>query len=584
MAGDGGAGPPPEARVAFFRQLLADGITTIFGNPGSSEESLLDLLRDPAFADIRYYLAYQEGVAVGMADAYARAAPAVEREGDLHAWRRPALVQLHSYAGLANGLGMMQYARRGYVPMVVIAGEAGLRYDALDGQMSQDLTAIARPFVKSDVNGPCAWRVVDADSLLRLLRRAIKAAATPPMGPVFLALPMDILDRPCTEPVAASAPIFSMVAPDKRAIEKAADLLAAAERPLLLMGDGIAAAGAQDALTDVAELLGAPVWGGNVSEFNMDRDHDLFAGDLGHMFGEASRPILSAADAVLICGTTVLPEVFPLPTGVFAPDASLIHFDINGYEIGKNFPMTVGALGDPRLSLEALAAALRQRLDEGRIAASRQRVKQLGEAKREQRAKLVEAHLQQGDMMPLRAHRFMRELVAAIPDDALIFDEALTTSPELLCYLPVKSARYFQTRAGMLGTGLPGTLGLKVAHPDKLVIGLAGDGGGMMTIQALATAARHDIAAKFIICNNRSYRILKYNLQTYWRGRNEADTQDFPDSFDLRKPDLRFDLLAQAQGVQGERVETAEQIAPAIARMLAHDGPYLIDLIISGAL
>ena len=177
-------------RFAFFRQLLADGVTCMFGNPGSSEENLFDALRSPEFKDFRYYLALHEGPAVAIADAFARASPPMALNGDAFAWRRPALVQLHSYAGLANGLGMMYYARRGYTPMVVIAGEAGLRYEALDGQMAADLAAIARPFVKSDANGPCAWRVVDPGSLLRLLRRAIKTAATPPMGPVFLALPI----------------------------------------------------------------------------------------------------------------------------------------------------------------------------------------------------------------------------------------------------------------------------------------------------------------------------------------------------------------------------------------------------------
>ena len=148
-------------RFAFFRQLLADGVTCMFGNPGSSEENLFDALRSPEFKDFRYYLALHEGAAVAIADAFARASPPVALDGDSFAWRRPALVQLHSYAGLANGLGMMYYARRGYTPMVVIAGEAGLRYEALDGQMAADLAAIARPFVKSDANGPCAWRVVD---------------------------------------------------------------------------------------------------------------------------------------------------------------------------------------------------------------------------------------------------------------------------------------------------------------------------------------------------------------------------------------------------------------------------------------
>ena len=315
-------------RFAFFRQLLADGVTCMFGNPSSSEENLLDALQSPEFKDFRYYLALQEGAAVAIADAFARASPAVATDGDAFAWRRPALVQLHSYAGLANGLGMMYYARRGYTPMVVIAGEAGLRYEALDGQMAADLAAIARPFVKSDANGPCAWRVVDPGSLLRLLRRAIKTAATPPMGPVFLALPMDVLDQPNAEPIGRSFPVLTTVVPDQALIAEAARLLRSAARPLILMGDGIAAAGAQAELAEVADLIGAVVWGGNCKEVNMRASHPLFGGYLGHMFGADSVPIISAADVVLICGTTVLPEVFPALNGVFAANAKVIHFDL----------------------------------------------------------------------------------------------------------------------------------------------------------------------------------------------------------------------------------------------------------------
>jgi benzoylformate decarboxylase len=194
----------------------------MFGNPGSSEENLLDALNDAEFSGFKYYLALQEGSAVGMADAYARAAAPIQLEGDPYPWRRPALVQLHSYAGLANGFGMIYCAKRGYTPMVVIAGEAGIRFEAMDGQMAADFPEIARPFVKSDHNGPCSWRAVDSRSLLRLVRRAIKSAVTPPMGPVFLALPMDVLDELVTEPIERTIPVASRILPDGKVFAGAA--------------------------------------------------------------------------------------------------------------------------------------------------------------------------------------------------------------------------------------------------------------------------------------------------------------------------------------------------------------------------
>jgi benzoylformate decarboxylase len=165
----------------------------------------------------------------------------------------------------------------------------------------------------------------------------------------------------------------------------------------------------------------------------------------------------------------------------------------------------------------------------------------------------------------------------------VIFDEALTTSPEVTRYLPpTLPGHYFQTRGGSLGVGFPGAIGLKLAYPDKTVVGFSGDGGAMYTIQALWTAAHHNVNVKLVVCNNRSYRILKHNIQNYWYER-ELDERDFPHPFDITSPNLDFAGLAMAMGVKATRVETPDQVGPAIAQSLDHDGPFLIDLVISGA-
>ncbi len=550
----------------------------MFGNPGTSEQSLLDALRDDEFKSLTYYLALHEGPAVAIADAYARAT------------RRPAIVQLHSYAGLANGLGMMKFAHRGYTPMVVLAGEAGLRYEALDGQMAGDLVSIARPFVKSDHNGPCSWRVVDPGSVLRLLRRAFKTAATPPMGPVFLSLPMDVLDAENTEEVVPTSLVRTAVVPDEETLKLAAELLAKASSPLILMGDGIAASGAQKELTEVAELLGASVWGANCSEVNMAASHPLLSGLLGHMFGKDSKAITSAADGVFICGTTVLPEVFPALEGVFAPKAQVIHFDLNVTELAKNLPAAVAAMADPKLSLARLAVILRKQMTSEQKAAAQTRCKDATAKKEKLHKEQIARDDAQANREPLRVFQFARELgkrLKQLPKGAVIFDEALTTSPEVCRYLTSpqdEAGDYFQTRAGMLGTGLPGTVGLKVARPDRTVFGFIGDGGAISTIQALATAARYGIGAKFVVCNNRSYRILKYNLKEYREEQGLPLDQPYPDSFDLAAQNLRFDLLAKGQGVDAVRVERFDQIDAALNQALKDDNPFLIDLVVSGEL
>lgn len=548
-------------RFAILDQLLADGIRYMFGNPGTVEQGFLDALSD--YRNLQYILTLQESVAVAIADGYARAT------------RRPTVVQLHSGVGLGNGIGMMYQARRGHAPLVVISGEAGVRYDAMDAQMAADLVAMAEPVTK------WATRVVDSSSLLRVLRRAIKVAATPPMGPVFVCLPLDVLDAPNEEDVVPTSFPVTRVAPEPEQIAQMAAMLAAARKPMIIMGDGVAASGAQAELTRVAELLGAEVWGADSSEVNISATHPLFKDLLGHMFGEHSRAITSQADVVLICGTYVFPEVFPALSGVFAPGAKVIHIDLNAYEVAKNFPVDLGLISDPKTTLAKLAAALEATMTPEQKAAASARTSQCAAAKEQEVTAQREADKGRRDAVPLHPSRFLEELAAQLPKDAMIFDEALTASPDLVHYLPPTTpGHYFQTRGGSLGVGIPGAIGLKLACPDKTVIGFSGDGGSMYTIQALWTAAHHRIGAKFVICNNHSYELLKLNIQQYWRER-QLPEREFPASFDLRDPDIRFDELARAMGVQAVRVETPEQIGPAIRRALADDAPFLIDLVIT---
>ena len=185
------------------------------------------------------------------------------------------------------------------------------------------------------------------------------------------------------------------------------------------------------------------------------------------------------------------------------------------------------------------------------------------------------------DETPIQMSRFAEELAAQLEGkDVVVFDEALTSSPALVRYLPPqRTGEYFLTRGGSLGVGIPGAIGAKLANPDKIVIGLTGDGGSMYTIQALWTAARHNIDAKFIICNNASYRLLQLNIDQYWKELG-IPKHDYPLSFDLSHPPLHFVDMARGMGVQGLRVEKPWEIKGAIEQMLAHPGPFLIDLVL----
>src|SRR5579863_839253 len=374
-------------RFAIMDQLLADDIHYMFGNPGTVEQGFLDVLED--YPDIKYILTMQETIAVGIADGYARAT------------KKPTIVQLHSGVGLGNAVGMMYQAKRGHAPLVIINGDAGIRYDAMDAQMAADLVAIAEPVTK------WATRVVDPSSLLRVLRRAIKIAATPPMGPVYVCLPMDVLDALNEEEVVPTSFPMTRVAPEPEQIAQVAALLASASKPMIIMGDGVAASGAQAELTRVAEITGAEVWGADSSEVNMSASHPLFKDLLGHMFGEHSRAITSRADVVLICGTYVFPEVFPALTSVFAPEAKVIHIDLNAYEVAKNFPVDLGLICDPKTTLAKLALALERAMTADQKAAAASRGRQHATEKEQEVAAQRLADMSRRETVPLYASRFM---------------------------------------------------------------------------------------------------------------------------------------------------------------------------------
>ncbi len=547
-------------RFAILEQFLADGIYYMFGNPGTSEEGFLDALSQ--YPELKYILTLQESVAVMAADGYARAT------------KKPALVQIHSTPGLGNAIGALYQAKRGHSPLIVIGGDAGIKYQAMDAQMAGDLVAFAEPVTK------WSTMVLEPSSLLRVLRRAIKIATTPPMGPVYVCLPMDILDAPIVEAVRPTSLPSTRTVPDEESLKNAAAMLASAQKPMIFVGDGIAYAGAQNELTAVAELLGAEVWDVDSGELNMSYTHPLYQGMTGHMFGSSSLPITAKGDVNLICGTYMLPEVFPELGNIFAPDAKTIHIDLNAYEIAKNHHVDLGFVSDPQLTLAKLGSMLDVMMTPDRQEMAQKRTAEIAQTKQTNRDRQLEQDRAVRDAIPLHFSRVAAELAAQLPQDAIIFDEALTCSPHLTRYLPpTQPEHYFLTRGGSLGVGIPGAIGAKLAHPDKMVIGITGDGGAMYTIQALWSAARHQIDAKFIICNNRSYRLLQLNIQAYWQ-QQHLETHDFPLSFDLSKPEIRFDEMARSMGVAAMRVVKPEEIAPAIQTALAHNGPFLIEVIL----
>jgi thiamine pyrophosphate-dependent acetolactate synthase large subunit-like protein len=549
-------------RYAILEQFVADGVTHIFGNPGTVEQGFLDALGD--FPSLHYILTLQESVAIMAADGYARAA------------RRPAIAQIHSSPGLGNAIGAIYQAQRGHAPIVIIGGDAGIKYQAMDAQMAADLVSMAKPVTK------WSTMVQHPSSLLRTLRRAYKIAATPPMGPVYVCLPQDVMDEPATESVFPTSLPITHSLPAQELVEAAAAMLAEAEHPTFYVGDGVAWSGAQPELLRLCELLGADVWGSDAGELNLPYTHPLWRGQTGHMFGPQSLPIAQSGDVNLVVGTYIFPEVFPELGDIWTPGARTIHVDLNAYEIAKNHPVDLGLVADPKLTLAAIADALEGKLSRTKRDAACARLKQAATAKQVQSEKERAADRARGDVTPLHFSRLMMELAPRLPADTVVFDEGLTSSPDLTRWLPPSTVgQFYQTRGGSLGVALASSLGVQVAHHGKTVLAVSGDGGAMYTIQALWSAARHNLPVKYIVCNNRSYRLLQANISQYWSEQGVTD-RPFPLSFDLSKPDLQFAEMAKALGVAGRRVQTAEEIVPAVEEMLAHDGPFLLDVVLEG--
>lgn len=548
-----------QGKFKILEQFLADGMHYMFGNPGTVEQGFLDCLRE--YPKLEYILALQESVAVMMADGYARAT------------HQPALVQLHSTPGIGNGVGALYQAMRGHVPLVVIGGDAGLKYINMDAQMAGDLVAFMEPVTKYST------MVTNSQSLLRTIRRAIKIASTPPMGPVYVCLPMDILDEINDEDVIPTSVPSTKVVPLPELITQVAQMLLAAQKPVIFIGDGVAYSAANGELTRVAGLVGAEVYGVDVGDLNMDTSHPLYQGLTGHMFGQESLPITQRGDVNLIVGTYMLPEVFPELNDVYAPGAKIIHIDLNAYEIAKNHRVDVGVVSDPKLSLKRLAEAIESLATPAQKVIAKDRFEAMSKAKAERVRAAIENDSRETEKKFLHIAQFSRVLAEKLPKDAIIFDESLTASSILTRYLqPRLPGHYFVTRGGSLGVGIPGAIGIKLADSAKTVVAFTGDGGSMYTIQALWTAARYNVGAKFVICNNGSYRLLERNIDQYWKEQG-IPGHEYPECFDLTGCPIRFDVLATSMGVAAVRVERADEINEAISKMLSNDKPFLIDLV-----
>ena len=549
-------------KQALLEMLKAEGVEYIFGNPGTSEGPIIDLLGD--YPEFRYILTLQESVAMGMGEAYARATG------------RASFVSLHVDSGLANGIALMLDALNTGTPMVVTSAN----YDARKvNETITDLANLVRPVTKWSVE------LDHADQIPSVIRRAFNEANSHPKGPVYVGFTSNALEGMAEMNIVPSRPVHDATRPSANGIAEAATLLMDASRPMMLVGDRLSDDGALDQAVELAELMGLPVYQARGAEVAFPTRHDQFLGALSLRVSQ-QRAVLQEVDLVLAVGSDPFEELFYWGDVILPPEASLVHIDPDRKAIGRSEPTDVGIVGHCGLALSDLIAAVKERLSPGDFAEIEQRKQAVIQQRRDSRAAFEESVAEKWDHKPMTPARMMSELADAIPDNAIVVDDSISNRGTMRHYFQAERRGDLRGYRGQsIGGGMGTTMGTQCANPDRPVFGIIGDGSAMMTIQGLWTAANDNIPCIFVICNNGMYRVLKVNFNVY-----QQDVLELPETSggrllysDFGTP---FDMaaIANSMGVHGERITEPSQIKPAVDRAVASGKPALLDMVIDGEL
>ena len=512
----------------------------------------------PTRVGSHYVLALQENVAVAMADGYAQASG------------RPSFVNLHTVAGLGGGLGNLTNALANRTPMVVTAGQQDRRHLLAEPILSGDLTGLAAPSSK--------WQheVRHLGELAPILRRAFLSAATPPTGPVFVSIPMDVLD----ETGDVDVPPRSHVAQGAVAggLEELAGLLAEAapDDVALVVGDEIAGGGAVGEVVALAETLGARVFGVPLySNLNFPFDHPLWTGMLNFTAAGVSG-MLSRFRRIFVIGAKAF-LVYPwTPPSPLPPGSELLHLAADPALVGRDLPTRFGAVGDIAASLAALQPLVGR---PGRQGGHRCRARPGPERSGRSGGPIRRLRGRPGGGVAHARHgRDARAAVGAAARGALV-DEAITTGFYVrMLYRSSTPGSYYFTRGGGLGWGVPAALGVKLARPDMPVLCIVGDGSIMYSAQALWTAAHENLPVVIAVVNNRQYAILKMNLLE--SGSEAARAGKFV-GMDLNSPPVDYVTLARSMGVDAQLVEKPADVTEAARAAFESGRPTLLELPIS---
>ena len=548
--------PVMSGKRAFLDLLKQEGVKVMFGNPGTTELPLMD-----AFAvenDIRYILGLQEAALMAMADGYAQAS------GEL------AVLNLHVAPGLGNAMGMLYDAMKANAPVLVTAGQQDLEYLVTEPVLTADLPTLARPFVK------WAAEVHRLEDLPRYVHRAVKTALAPPTGPVFLALPGDVLKNDADIDLLEPTRVAPRIRGDADAVAAAADMLAKAERPVIIAGDAVTQSRAHKELVALAEAIAAPVYVEFIpNTASFPASHPLYRGSITRSQAGV-REVLDQHDLLFSVGGDLFTWSLPSTIDPWPAGLPLIHLDTDPWQIGKNYPAQVGILGDPKATLPDITAAIAARMTAGARSAATARLKSIGDANKKDREAFRAKARALAGKTPVQPLALLEAIGAMLPKDAVVIEEVLSSSPGARSLINSEDEQsFYGLRGGGIGWGLPAAIGAKLALPDRPVVALVGDGSAMYTVQGLWTAARYRLPIVWVIFNNTSYRILKQRLVML---RGLAEQADKFVGMELNDPAIDFVGLARSLGIDGQRAKTVKDATDLIGKALKDGTAMLIDV------
>ena len=547
--------PTYTGRAAFLELLIQEGVTHLFGNPGTTELPLMEVV--PQYPQLKYVLGLQESVVLGMADGFARAT------GKL------AACNLHCTPGLGHAMGALYTAKFNGSPIIVTAGQYERGYGLTEPLLYEPLVRLAEPLVK------WAVEVERAEDLPRIIHRAAKVALSAPTGPVFISLPGSILDETVSMDLGQPTRVETHVQPTDGVLRQLAQRLRQAERPVILAGQEL---GRHDCFAEaaaLAEQLGAPVYLESVPyNSRFPTSHPANMGEITRNQYKV-RETLAAYDLMICLGGDLLrmspmAPVEPLPEGM-----PVVHISERDWELGKNFVTEMAIRANVGDTLRALLPILSSQLTDTDHARAADRLAHAKDRNwQSTRTKFAAAATLHANDVPTHPDYAILQIVQALPSNVIVVDETLTTASALNKLLPAEDPlAYMGLTSGGLGFGMAGAIGVALAKPERPVVAIIGDGSSLYSIQSLWTAAHLRLPITYVIVNNRSYRIIKDRLQAM-RGTDQFVAMDMTD------PAIDFVSVAQGFGLTASRVEKPSDIQAAVAKAIASGKPSLVEVVI----